>query len=81
MLAERGVIATYASQSDPTPTVSVFSTPPPELRSAIDELTCMMDGGVLNHPPMTVFPLADSVAAHRLLESSSSPGKIVLTVP
>ncbi len=49
-------------------------------RAQLERIVTLIDSGAIRPPTITVFPLAEAVAAHRLSESRHLQGKIVLAV-
>ncbi|MFT7465525.1 MAG: NADPH:quinone reductase-like Zn-dependent oxidoreductase, partial [Pseudohongiellaceae bacterium] len=59
----------------------ILAADPGLLRELLDELCAGLADGSLTAPPLRVFPLADGIAATRLLASSRTVGKLVLAFP
>ncbi len=49
-------------------------------RAQLERIVALIDSGAVRPPAITVFPLSEAVAAHRLSESRHLQGKIVLAV-
>jgi NADPH2:quinone reductase len=93
VIATNGTIAAYGSDAAPEPalpfyplmrrgvtirTVQVFTMPVHALVAATDHVNRLLADNLLTHPVAARFPLAEIVAAHRLVESGEAIGKVVL---
>jgi len=90
-----GVIATYASQADPTPTMPfyevmykslvvrhllTFQVPHLLLQRAVTEISQWLAGEQLSHPTCESYPLAETAAAHQAVERGAV-GKVLVQIP
>lgn len=94
LLKTRGVIATYASQAMPEPTIPfyqllyknatvrcelVFLMSEEAKHQALADITEWLEAGRLKHHIAETIPLAEAVRAHQAVEAEAF-GKVVLTV-
>ena len=95
IIAEGGTIAAYGSARDMTPTlpfyplmfkavtldlVLVYLLSPAQRRQAIDELSTLLDMGVLDLRIHATLPLADCARAHDLVAAGNRAGSVILTI-
>lgn len=95
VIAENGVLASYASDAEPEPrlpfyplmrrgvtirTVLVFVMPPPARHAATEHVTRLLADGVLTHPVAARHPVAEVAEAHRRVERGAGIGKVLLTM-
>ncbi|MGV9387099.1 NADPH:quinone reductase [Nonomuraea sp. NPDC003707] len=93
VVAANGTISAYGSDAVPNPefpfyslmrrgitvrTVLVFAMPAPAMAAAIEGVTSLLAAGVLTHPIAARYHLDDCVAAHEVVESGGSIGKVLL---
>ncbi len=91
-----GTIATYASMAAPTPVlpfykmmykdlslrwVFMYEMPATALRQAIVDISAALARGQLLHRSAARFPLADTAAAHELIETGTARGGVVVDIP
>lgn len=91
-----GTIAAYASMAAPTPTlpfyrmmyrdlslrwVFMYEMPAPAMHAAIAAISAALAQGQLLHRIAARFPLADTAAAHTLVETGSARGGVVVEIP
>jgi NADPH2:quinone reductase len=96
VLKTNGVIAAYASESDPTPAIPfyglmaggvtlevvlVFVMPEEALDQAGRDISAMLARGLLRHRIAGRFPLAETAAAHEAVERGAAVGKVVVEIP
>jgi NADPH:quinone reductase len=94
VLALNGTIAAYGSDREPEPTVpfyplmrrgatirlvSVFALPPAALRTAVADVTALLERRRLTHPIAARFALEDIAAAHAAVEDGRAIGKVIVT--
>lgn len=94
-LARNGVIAAYASDSDPTPQVPfrallfkdavirfllIYEAPASALAAAARDITTMLAAGLLRHQIGRHLTLDDIVAAHEAMEAGRTLGKILIDI-
>lgn len=94
-LKRNGTIATYASDSDVTPQIPVYSLIYKNLtvhyvlvyvmdkaahQQAVEDITTCLKAGVLRHVIAGRFALDEIAAAHEMQESGSAIGNLVLVV-
>lgn len=95
VLRRNGVIATYASDSDPSPQVPfrallfkdavirfalIYEAPDTARAAAARDITTMLAAGVLRHQIARHLTLDDIVAAHEAMESGRLVGKILIDI-
>ncbi len=95
VLKDNGVIATYASDAEPTPTlpfyammmknallrwVFMYKIPDSAFAQARDDITTWLSAGPTQHLVGKVFPLQKTAAAHEFLESGQSTGTVVVAI-
>ncbi|MBK8132002.1 MAG: NADPH:quinone reductase [Gammaproteobacteria bacterium] len=88
-----GTIATYASMAAPTPTlpfyrmmykdlslrwVFMYEMPATAMQQAIDDISAALARGQLLHRIAARFPLAETAAAHALIETGTARGGVVV---
>jgi NADPH:quinone reductase-like Zn-dependent oxidoreductase len=49
-------------------------------RAHLERIVALMSAGAVKPPEITLFPLAEAAAAHRVSEARHFRGKLVLTV-
>ncbi|WP_419161659.1 NADPH:quinone reductase [Candidatus Palauibacter sp.] len=95
VLRPNGAIASYSSTSGPALSLAYYPLafkdlrihflqgyllPPVARRAAIRDLTTWLAAGQLEVRIANTFPLADTAAAHELLESGRADGKVVVEI-
>lgn len=95
VLVTNGVIAAYASEGDPTPTlpfypmmaagitarlVLVFVMPEDALRQAAADTSAMLARGALRHRIAARFPVDRTAEAHEAVEGGAAVGKVVVEI-
>ena len=93
VLAQNGVIATYASDAQPEPVISyralmvkdavlrfvlIYEAPQSARDAAARDITAMLQAGALRHQIAQRLPLDSVVAAHEAMESGKLVGKILI---
>lgn len=91
-----GTIATYASMAAPTPTlpfyrmmyrdlslrwVFMYEMPAPAMGQAIADISAALARGQLLHRVAARLPLAETAAAHALIEAGHARGVVVVDIP
>ena len=95
VLKDNGVIATYASDAEPTPTlpfyplmtknaqlrwVFMYKIPDSAVAQAHRDITQWLAAGPTRHLVSKVFPLAETAAAHEYLESGEAAGTVMIAL-
>jgi NADPH2:quinone reductase len=95
LIRPNGVIASYSSTACPEPVfpyyplaykgvtlrlVQAYILPEPARALALADIGEALQGGGLKHRIAAVFPLAETAAAHELLESGAATGNVVVTL-
>ncbi len=95
VLKDNGVVATYASDTAPTPElpfypmmmknallrwVFMYKIPDAAVVQAFDDISTWLAAGPSEHLVGRVFPLDDTAAAHEFLESGRSTGTVVIAI-
>jgi NADPH2:quinone reductase len=95
VIAQNGVIAAYASEGEPNPTVPfypmmfagitlrlvlVFVMPEAALAAAQADITALLRAGRLRHRIAARLPLARIAEAHALVERGEAVGKVIVEV-
>jgi NADPH2:quinone reductase len=95
VLKTHGIVATYASDADPTPTLAfyafmrknavlrwvyMYEIPDAAFAQARDDITAWLAAGPAQHPVARTFPLAQTAAAHDYLEAGSATGTVLVVV-
>ena len=93
VLRDDGVVSCYASDAEPTPTlpfypmmqknavlrwVYMYKISAAAFAQARDDITAWLTSGPTYHPVAKVFPLAETAAAHELLESGGATGTVLI---
>ncbi|MEM7371897.1 MAG: NADPH:quinone reductase [Bacteroidota bacterium] len=93
ILATNGTIATYASMSDPQPTIPfyrmmfmdinvrlvlVYAMSWEAKSQAMEDITSLLEKDALTHRIAATYPLAESAAAHEAIEQGNQYGCVVL---
>ncbi len=93
VLRDNGVIAAYASDADPTPTLSYYAfqqknallrwvfmylIPDTAVAKAHADITEWLAAGPAQHLVAREFPLAETAAAHEFLESGAATGTVLI---
>jgi NADPH:quinone reductase-like Zn-dependent oxidoreductase len=94
-LAPHGVIAVYASMGEPEPKfpvyplmiknatarfVLVYEMPEAAKAAAREDITRFLESGKARHAIAARFPLAETAAAHREVESGAKMGQVVVEI-
>ena len=95
VLKTHGIVATYASDIDPTPTLAfyafmrknavlrwvyMYEIPDTAFAQARDDITAWLASGPTQHPVARTFPLAETAAAHDYLDAGSATGTVLIAV-
>jgi NADPH2:quinone reductase len=96
IIAENGTICAYGSHQDRTPALPfyplmfkavtlemalVYILTPAQRSDAIDRLTRALAAGALHSPIAATFDLADTAAAHEMVESGVRDGSVLVRLP
>ncbi|MGC1575460.1 MAG: NADPH:quinone reductase [Beijerinckiaceae bacterium] len=95
LLAQNGVIAAYASDADPRPTLNfpgflvkdatlrmliIYEAPRTALDAAVRDINTLIEEGALKHQVATRYGLDEIASAHEGMESGKEIGKILIGV-
>jgi NADPH2:quinone reductase len=95
LLAPNGVIAAYASDADPRPTLNfggflvkdatlrmliIYEAPQTALDAAVRDINALIEEGALQHQVATRYGLDEIAAAHEAMESGKQIGKILIDI-
>jgi NADPH2:quinone reductase len=95
LLAPNGVIAAYASDADPRPTLNfpgflvkdatlrmliIYEAPQTALDAAVRDINALTEEGALKHQTAARFGLDEIAAAHEAMEGGKEVGKILIDI-